>query len=99
MKDYMERFFDAHVAAQLQREGVSLPILTGMKARMSGWLINLIVLILKVILAAVTPILRDALEEFLIQKYLDALQTENPYDELLFEFLLRILSIPIPSQT
>jgi len=63
----------------------------------SDWIMDLLVPILKVILAAITPFLRAALEEFLIKEYKEALETENEFDDLLFEFLLRILSIPIPA--
>lgn len=56
-----------------------------------------IILVLKIVLSAVTPVLRQALEEFLVTKYQEALVSENPYDEFLYEFFLRILSIPIPT--
>lgn len=62
----------------------------------SSWLTELLIPILKLVLFAITPFLRAALEDFLIAQYKEALTTPNEADDLFYEFLLRILSIPIP---
>lgn len=60
------------------------------------WLINLIVDILRPLVDIVSPTIRKRLEDFLIDFYNDAIETENPYDDFLARFLLRIFAIPIP---
>jgi len=35
--------------------------------------------------------------EFLLEFYRKAMETDNPWDDFLARFLLRIFSIPIPS--
>lgn len=60
------------------------------------WLINLIVDILRPLVDIVSPTIRKRLEDFLIDFYNDAIETENPYDDFLARFLLRIFAISIP---
>lgn len=61
-----------------------------------SWVLKLVLLLLKPILAIITPILRKELEETLIKFYHKAVETENPWDDFLAVFLLEILDIPIP---
>jgi len=60
------------------------------------WLINLVVSILRPLVDIVSPTLRKELEDFLIDFYNKSMETENPYDDFLARFLLRIFAIPIP---
>ena len=60
------------------------------------WLINMVVNVLRPLVDIVSPTLRKELEDFLIGYYHKAIATENPYDDFLARFLLRIFAIPIP---
>ncbi|MBA7710613.1 hypothetical protein ES703_119558 [subsurface metagenome] len=60
------------------------------------WLINLIVEILRPLVDIVSPTIRKRLEDFLIDFYNNAIETENPWDDFLARFLLRIFAISIP---
>ena len=62
------------------------------------WIINLIVAVLKPIMAVLTPMLRDALQEALLNFYHQAEASSSPWDDFLAEFLLKILGIPIPTE-
>ena len=64
--------------------GISLP-----------WLITLIAKLLMPILSAITPVLRDALEDFVKDYYKKSLETDNPWDDFLALFLARMLNIPV----
>lgn len=57
---------------------------------------GLIALLLRPILKAVTPMLKDLVEDNLIKLYNKAVATENPIDDLFMEFLLNILDIDVP---
>ena len=61
-----------------------------------AWIINLIVTVLKPIVAIVTPILREELEKALLKLYAKAEASDNPWDDFLVEVLLKILDIPVP---
>ncbi len=59
-------------------------------------ILNVVILILKPIIAVVTPKLRELLEDALLNFYNNARATENPWDDFLAEVMLRILGITIP---
>lgn len=61
------------------------------------WIVNLLIAVLKVILPVLSPTLRDELEKVMVSLYNKAMETDNPWDDFLMRFLLRILGIPIPS--
>lgn len=60
------------------------------------WILKIVLLLLKPILAIVTPILLAELKKALLSFYEHAAETENPWDDFLAEFLLKILGIPTP---
>jgi len=62
------------------------------------WVIELLIKILAALLPLITPSIRKALEEFLLDLYKKALETPNPWDDFLVKFFLRILNIPIPGE-
>jgi len=61
------------------------------------WIIQLLIKILFGLFPQVSEELRKALVEFLLEFYRKAMETDNPWDDFLARFLLRIFSIPIPS--
>lgn len=63
-----------------------------------SWLISMCIALLKVVMPAITPMLRKFLEDALLDYYKKALETENPWDDFLGRFLLRILDIPVPTE-
>lgn len=62
-----------------------------------SWIITLIVTVLKPIMGILTPMLREELEKFALKFYAKAESTDNPWDDFLAEFLLKILGIEPPS--
>lgn len=62
------------------------------------WIINLIVTVLKPIVAIVTPIIREELEKALLKLYAKAEATDNPWDDFLVEVLLKLLGIEVPTE-
>lgn len=67
-----------------------------MAARNWGWLISILQIILKPLLNALTPLIRELFEDSL-HKLLDkARSTDNPIDDLFVEFLFKILDMSIP---
>lgn len=60
------------------------------------WLIDLMLNVLRPLVDIVSPTLRKKLEDFLIGFYNDAIASENPWDDFLARFLLRIFDISIP---
>jgi hypothetical protein len=60
------------------------------------WVLSLLAVVVKPIIKAVTPIIRDALEEALLKLYAKAEATENPWDDWLVGFLLDVLAIERP---
>ena len=60
------------------------------------WLIGLVLRLLGPIMKALTPALREALEGFLLDYYEKATETDNPWDDFLALFLLRIFGISAP---
>lgn len=61
-----------------------------------GWILSILGAILGPIVKVITPIIRKALEETLLDQYEKAKETDNPWDDWLFWFLLAALKIPIP---
>ncbi len=60
------------------------------------WLIDLMVNVMRPLVDIVSPTLRKELEDFMIGFYNRALETDNPWDDFLARFLLRIFAISIP---
>ncbi len=60
------------------------------------WIINLLVVVLKPIIDILTPVIRTELEKLVVKFYAKAEATENPWDDFLAEFLLKILGLPVP---
>lgn len=61
-----------------------------------GWILKIMVPIFKKLLEMMTPKLEKALEDFLLEMYKKALETENPWDDMAFGFLLELFDIPKP---
>ena len=66
--------------------GISLP-----------WLVGLLLKLLRPVMGALTPALKKALDEFLLKFYKDSLETDNPWDDFLALFLLRMFGIEEPA--
>ena len=60
------------------------------------WIIQILIRILLTLFPQISEELRRALIEFLLEFYRKAVETDNPWDDFLARFLLRIFSIPIP---
>ena len=68
------------------------------RARNWGWVIGLLQIVLKPLLNAVTPLIKDLFEDSL-HKLLDkARETDNPIDDLFVEMLFDILNLPVPEE-
>ena len=61
------------------------------------WVINLAAMVLGVILKQVTKKFRDETEKWIKEKYLEALETDNPWDDMFFDFLAKCLDVDISS--
>lgn len=61
------------------------------------WIINILISLLAVIIPAISPVLRERLEKFLLEFYHDAMETDRAWDDFLARFLLRIFGIPVPT--
>lgn len=61
------------------------------------WIINLVLAVLKVIMPVLSPTLREELNKLMLSLYEKAMATDNPWDDFLMRFLLRILGIPVPA--
>jgi len=59
------------------------------------WLISIIVIVLKPIVNALTPIIREEIEKAVKVWYPKALATPNPWDDFLVGFLAKILKIDV----
>lgn len=60
------------------------------------WLIDLVVNVMRPLVDIISPTLRKELEDFLIGFYRRSIETENPWDDFLARFLLRIFDVSIP---
>ena len=69
-----------------------------MPAKKASWdfLLFLAKLVLVPVLKLVSKAIREKYEVFLVELYLDALETDNPWDDFFAGFLLDILVIPRP---
>jgi len=67
-----------------------------MASQRSGTILRIVCLFLTPIVRAITPKLEEELEKFLIKFHGKCLETDNPLDDLLSGFLLRIFDIPVP---
>lgn len=56
---------------------------------------KLVASILGLILPLITQKFRDEIEEFIQKKYAEALLTENPWDDYLFEFLATAMKVAL----
>jgi len=62
------------------------------------WIISLCLTVLRVIMPVLTPEIKELLVDFLVVFYHKAMATDNPWDDFLARFLLRILGIPVPAE-
>lgn len=62
-----------------------------------GPLLTLIANILKPLIGIVTKEFRDDVSKWVVDHYQKALATDNPWDDLFFEFLAKMLSVDLPS--
>lgn len=67
-------------------------------ARNWSWVISILQIILKPLLAAVTPLIKDLFESSLMKLLDKARETDNPIDDLFVEMLFNILDMPIPEE-
>lgn len=58
--------------------------------------LSILARVVGIILAQATPRLREALIDFLTERYREALKTSNPWDDMLFRVLLIGCGIPVP---
>lgn len=63
-----------------------------------GAILRIIAIILSPLLKAISPLIKDALEDGMIKLLEKARATENPIDDYFVEFLFRILRIDIPEE-
>jgi hypothetical protein len=61
-----------------------------------GWLINLLAVILRPLLAAISPLIKELFEDSLNKLLKAARGTPNPIDDYFVEFLFTVLGMPIP---
>lgn len=62
-----------------------------------NWLLKILLGVVGPLMGLISPAIKDALFAFLAKLYLDALKTENPWDDYAVGFLLDLLGIPRPS--
>jgi len=62
------------------------------------WLLNLLAIILKPILSAITPLIKELFEESLLKLLEKARATENPVDDYFVELLFNIVDLDIPEE-
>ena len=60
------------------------------------WLLNLVLPILGKLIDLISPAIKAELNNLLTQLYRKAVETPNPWDDMLVGFLLDILAIPRP---
>lgn len=69
-----------------------------MASRNWGWLVSIIQIVLRALLPALTPLIKEKYEEALLKLLTLARGTDNPIDDLFVEFLFNILDMPIPAE-
>lgn len=67
-------------------------------AKSVSGIVRLLQILLAPLLAVVTPLIKDYLEDLMVKLLEKARATENPLDDMFVEFLFRLLSIPIPEE-
>jgi len=67
-------------------------------ARNWGWVIGLLQIILRPLLNAISPLIKDLFDDSLLKLLEKARATDNPIDDLFVEMLFNILDIPIPPE-
>jgi len=60
------------------------------------WIVSMLLTVLAAIIPVLSPALRGELEKAMLSLYAKAMESDNPWDDFLMRFLLRILGIPIP---
>lgn len=60
------------------------------------WIVHIMTNCIRPLVDIVSPTIRKELEDFLINLYNKAIETDNPWDDFLARFLLRIFAIRIP---
>lgn len=63
-----------------------------------GWLITILQIVLKPLLNALTPMIKELFEESLLKLLAAARKTDNPIDDLFVEFLFNVLGLDIPPE-
>jgi len=66
------------------------------KATTYKWILSVAALLLGKIVQEVTKKFRDEITEWVTKKYAEALETDNPWDDMFFEFLAKMLDVPLP---
>lgn len=61
-----------------------------------GWVVSLLQIILRPLLNALTPLIKELYEDNLLKLLDKARSTDNPIDDLFVEFLFNLLDMPIP---
>lgn len=67
-------------------------------AKSVSGIVRILQILLAPLLAVVTPLIKDYLEDLMVKLLEKARATENPLDDMFVEFLFRLLSIPIPEE-
>ena len=62
------------------------------------WLLSLLAVILKPILSAITPLIKELFEDSLNKLLEKARATENPVDDYFVELLFNIVDLEIPEE-
>jgi len=62
---------------------------------MNAW-VSILLPLVSTLINAMTPTLRNLLQEFLLDLYKRARETENPFDDMVTAALLALLGIPSP---
>jgi hypothetical protein len=78
-----------------KKKGTALAETGGTTAVSWPWIVNILVLILKPIVNALTPIIREEIEKAVKAWYPKAVATPNPWDDFLVGFLAKILKIDV----
>ena len=62
------------------------------------WLLSLLAVVLKPILSAITPLIKELFEDSLNKLLEKARATENPVDDYFVELLFNIVDLEIPEE-
>ena len=64
--------------------------------KLPSWIIGLIVSVLGPLLGAVTPQLKGSIQDFIVNLYAKARETDSPIDDVFVRFLAALLSVDLP---